>query len=539
MVPLPFARAAMVFGAAAHGVARGGPRDGAGRPRAHAAGSHRARPIGWWARDVPAVHAGVRRGRHRLRAGRGGPPASCAVFRSTCASVWACARTSRRPPRADGSTRCRWARRSPRRRCVEGLRRRWPALPLVVSTVTETGARVVRERFAGLASHRYLPLDFPGAARRVVASIRPAFFVGMETELWPNLLRTLAARGVPAMVANGRLSDRSFRRYRLVRGAMRRVLADVSVFGMQSDEDARRMIALGAPPERVVVTGNMKHEAPPDPAGAADLWRRLARSGAAAARVDRRQHAPRRGGRGPRGPRGRPRDAARPGAGRRAAPPRAGRRGVSLVTARGLGRGAAQRAAGRRAGCGARDRARHGGRAGAALLDRRRGVRGRQPGAVRWPQHARAGRARQARALRAAHDELPRRRRAAARQRGRAVSCTTAAISGSSCSGSWTIPMLRATSGDKAHAAVAARHGAVGLTLELVERYLYPETRGVSCATAAAATAGSAASAPGPTRCSPRWPAAIAGCSARANGCTRAGCWPRARSTSRWSRSAI
>ena len=159
---------------------------------------------------------------------------------------------------------------------LEGLRRRWPALPLVVSTVTEPGARVVRERFAGLARHRYLPLDFPGAARRVIASIRPAFFVGMETELWPNLLRALAAGGVPAMVANGRLSDRSFRRYRLVRGAMRRMLTDVTVFGMQSDEDARRMIALGATPERVVVTGNLKHEAPPDPAGAADLWRRLA-----------------------------------------------------------------------------------------------------------------------------------------------------------------------------------------------------------------------------------------------------------------------
>ena len=75
---------------------------------------------------------------------------------------------------------------------VEGLRRTWPAVPLVVSTVTETGARVVRERFAGLARHRYFPLDFPGAARRVIASIEPAFFVCMETELWPNLLRTLA-----------------------------------------------------------------------------------------------------------------------------------------------------------------------------------------------------------------------------------------------------------------------------------------------------------------------------------------------------------
>jgi 3-deoxy-D-manno-octulosonic-acid transferase len=158
---------------------------------------------------------------------------------------------------------------------VEALRRTWPALPLVVSTVTETGARVVRERFAGLAGHRYFPLDFPGVVRRAIASIEPAFFVCMETELWPNLLRALAARGVPTMIANGRLSDRSFARYRLVRRAMRRVLADVTVFSMQSDEDARRMIALGAPPERVVVAGNLKHEPLPDPAGVADLWRRL------------------------------------------------------------------------------------------------------------------------------------------------------------------------------------------------------------------------------------------------------------------------
>jgi 3-deoxy-D-manno-octulosonic-acid transferase len=158
---------------------------------------------------------------------------------------------------------------------LAGLRQSWPELPLVVSTVTETGARVVRKRFMGQARHRYFPLDFPGAARRVIASIDPAFFVCMETELWPNTLRLLAARNVPIMIANGRLSDRSFRRYRLVRSAIRRVLADVTVFAMQSDEDARRVIALGAPPERVVVTGNIKLEPLADPDGTVDLWRRL------------------------------------------------------------------------------------------------------------------------------------------------------------------------------------------------------------------------------------------------------------------------
>jgi 3-deoxy-D-manno-octulosonic-acid transferase len=109
-----------------------------------------------------------------------------------------------------------------------------------------------------------------------VTSINPAFMICMETELWPNTLRTLAARGVPVMVANGRISDRSFRRYRLVRRFMASVLADVRVFAMQSDEDARRIIALGAQPERVVVTGNIKADAPvADPTGSGDLWRRL------------------------------------------------------------------------------------------------------------------------------------------------------------------------------------------------------------------------------------------------------------------------
>jgi 3-deoxy-D-manno-octulosonic-acid transferase len=159
---------------------------------------------------------------------------------------------------------------------VEGLRRLYPELPLVMTTVTSTGAQIVRERFAGLATHRFFPLDFPSVTRRAVAAINPAFLICMETELWPNTLRTLASRGVPVMIANGRISDRSYRRYRLIRRFMASVLADVRLFAMQSDEDARRIIALGAQPERVVVTGNIKVDASvPDPAGSVDLWRRL------------------------------------------------------------------------------------------------------------------------------------------------------------------------------------------------------------------------------------------------------------------------
>jgi 3-deoxy-D-manno-octulosonic-acid transferase len=158
---------------------------------------------------------------------------------------------------------------------VEGLRRRYPSLPLVITTVTDTGASVVRERFQDHATHRFLPVDLPGPVRRLVRTVDPAFMISMETELWPTLLRRLARRKVPIMIANGRLSDRSFRRYQLVRGFMRDVLGDVTVFAMRSPEDARRIIALGARPERVFVTGNLKHEASDDPPGAADLWRRL------------------------------------------------------------------------------------------------------------------------------------------------------------------------------------------------------------------------------------------------------------------------
>jgi 3-deoxy-D-manno-octulosonic-acid transferase len=157
---------------------------------------------------------------------------------------------------------------------VQELRRLHPDLPVVLTTVTVTGARVATDRLRGLADHRYFPLDLPGPVRRAIAAIRPRCLVVLETELWPNLLRELGARGVPVMIANGRISDHSFRRYRRVRRLMASMLRSVTVFAMQSAEDARRVIALGAVPERVVVTGNVKNDAGPDD-GSATMWRRL------------------------------------------------------------------------------------------------------------------------------------------------------------------------------------------------------------------------------------------------------------------------
>jgi len=158
---------------------------------------------------------------------------------------------------------------------VEAITRRWPQLGIVMTTVTPTGARIVADRLAGRAVHRYFPIDLPGPVRRALDAVNPRFFLCMETELWPNLLRALAARGVPSMIANGRISDRSFRRYRLVRFFTARMLTHVRVLAMQSEEDARRIIALGARPERVVVTGNIKSDLIPPEGGGDALWQRL------------------------------------------------------------------------------------------------------------------------------------------------------------------------------------------------------------------------------------------------------------------------
>jgi len=161
---------------------------------------------------------------------------------------------------------------------VEALHRRYPELRVVFSTVTATGQRVARERVACADHVIYFPLDLPWMVRRVVAQLRPQLFVVMETEIWPNCFRELGRRGVPIVIANGRLSPSSFQGYRRLRFVMRRVLAPVTRFAMQSECDGARMRAIGAEPSRVVVTGNVKVDearALPDAAAMAQLATRI------------------------------------------------------------------------------------------------------------------------------------------------------------------------------------------------------------------------------------------------------------------------
>jgi len=145
---------------------------------------------------------------------------------------------------------------------IQRIKQRRPEVAVVVSTVTDTGQERAR-RIAEADATLYLPLDLGPILRRVFRRIHPEVFVIVETELWPRLLSVLHAERIPILVLNGRISDRSYGRYRLTRGFWRRVLGWVDCFAMQTDLDAERIRSMGAPGERVSVMGNMKFDRVP------------------------------------------------------------------------------------------------------------------------------------------------------------------------------------------------------------------------------------------------------------------------------------
>ena len=146
------------------------------------------------------------------------------------------------------------------RTLVRELKARYPSLRLFMSTTTVTGQQVAAHQVTEADGVFYFPLDFPFIVRRTLRLVNPRLFLMVETEIWPNLLRACRRSGVKTAVVNGRISARSYPRYRLVRPLFRRVLADVDRFCMQSRESADRLIDLGADPARVTVTGNLKFD---------------------------------------------------------------------------------------------------------------------------------------------------------------------------------------------------------------------------------------------------------------------------------------
>jgi 3-deoxy-D-manno-octulosonic-acid transferase len=159
---------------------------------------------------------------------------------------------------------------------ARGLKNRFPQHRLVVSTSTATGQRVARERLDFADAVFYFPLDWAGPVRRAFRAVNPSLVIVLETEIWPHFLREARRRDVPVAFVNARISERSFRGYRLahrlVPSFLTRVLSDGEVFLAQSEDDARRLRELGAPEESVKVTGNLKYDCEPPALGRLGEW---------------------------------------------------------------------------------------------------------------------------------------------------------------------------------------------------------------------------------------------------------------------------
>ncbi|HVO84586.1 MAG TPA: glycosyltransferase N-terminal domain-containing protein [Syntrophobacteria bacterium] len=141
---------------------------------------------------------------------------------------------------------------------VAALDRVRPDVDIVLSTMTPQGQELARGRFATRVHPIYFPLDFLGPVRRAFRHFRPDLVVCLETELWPNFLGEAQRLGIPIVLLNGRISARSFPHYRRLRWLLAPLLRGFAGLAMISAADAERIIAMGAPAERVAVTGNMK-----------------------------------------------------------------------------------------------------------------------------------------------------------------------------------------------------------------------------------------------------------------------------------------
>ena len=147
---------------------------------------------------------------------------------------------------------------------VRELSKGFPKFALVVSTTTVTGQLVAGELFRDQAAAVfYFPIDWAWTIRRVLNKLQPAAILVLETELWPRMFREARKRDIPVALLNGRISDKSFGRYKLVRTFIRRVLNDLTLAAMQTEQDAARIEALGMPENRISIAGNLKFDSAP------------------------------------------------------------------------------------------------------------------------------------------------------------------------------------------------------------------------------------------------------------------------------------
>lgn len=143
---------------------------------------------------------------------------------------------------------------------VRELKKRYPKEMVVVSVVTATGHRMAKKIIPEADGHIFFPFDLPVITDRIVNIVDPKAIILIETELWPNFLRNASRRHIPVMMMNGRISDRSMKRYSLIKAVTTKMLEQIQKFCMQSQHDANYIIEMGAKPERVAVLGNTKYD---------------------------------------------------------------------------------------------------------------------------------------------------------------------------------------------------------------------------------------------------------------------------------------
>ena len=153
---------------------------------------------------------------------------------------------------------------------IKALRQRYPDALLILSNVTETG-REIATTVDEIDHYIFFPFDLRWIVRKVLNTIRPAIIILVETEIWPNFVLEAKRQNIPVVLVNGRISDRSFPRYRRAGKVLLPILSSISDFCMQSEQDSRRIRHLGAAPGRVQVTGNLKFDIQPPQIDLAEL----------------------------------------------------------------------------------------------------------------------------------------------------------------------------------------------------------------------------------------------------------------------------
>jgi 3-deoxy-D-manno-octulosonic-acid transferase len=142
------------------------------------------------------------------------------------------------------------------------LHLRFPEARFVFSTITNTGQAIAKSRFSmyGEGNTFFFPVDFAPVCRHFLKWIRPSIIVIIDTEIWPNLLNEASSLGIPIVMANGRISPKSFRRYHILRPLLKKLFKNYRLLMMMSDDDADRILRIGAPSDKVIVSGNIKYD---------------------------------------------------------------------------------------------------------------------------------------------------------------------------------------------------------------------------------------------------------------------------------------